>query len=286
MHQNDCMDEAKAWDRWLTALADPACPMQITLCGRYRLTGWDMGRRVLSEHMLHLVHQGGQHGSVAGRAIRTGPGDVLWVPAGCEQILRQRGEVRWFAKANLRFTIAAEPPPLATVIRGAAAIAPHLDGLRREWSARLPDREPRLRALLVLLFSELRRVAVRQSGGLEAAAQARLLELVDRDPTARPQPTELARQLGLSPNWFSRLFRRTYGCAPRAWLVNHRIARAAGRLESAATAGEVAAEFGYRDLFLFSRQFRKVMGLAPRAWLASRRRSGAGGPAVTTRGDF
>jgi len=260
------MDEDERWTGWLAALADPACPVDIQLCARYRQIGWDMGRRVLSEHMLHLVHGGGQVGSVAGRSIRTGPGDALWVPAGTEQVLRQRDDLRWFAKANLRFTIATEPPPLPTVVRGAAGIAGHLEGLRREWAARQPDREPRLRALLVLLFSELRRLAAREAGGLDAATQARLLELVERDAAARPHPASLAQQLGLSPTWFSRLFRRTYGCSPRSWLVRQRIARAAERLESSGKVGEVAQAFGYADLFLFSRQFRMVMGCSPRVW--------------------
>lgn len=260
------MNADAAWTRWLTALADPACPVGIQLCARYRQTGWDMGRRVLSDHMLHLVHGGGQIGMVAGRPVRTGPGDALWVPAGTEQVLRQRDDLRWFAKGNLRFTIAADPPPLPTVVRGAAGIAGHLEGLRREWAARQSDREPRLRALLVLLFSELRRLATREAGGLDAASQARLLELVERDPAARPHPAGLAQALGLSPTWFARLFRRTYGCPPRTWLVRQRITRAAERMESSATVGDVAQMFGYADLFLFSRQFRIVMGCSPRTW--------------------
>lgn len=260
-----------SWSRWLTALADPALPLTVTLCGRYRQTGWNMGRRVLDDHMLHLVHEGGQAGSVGGRPIRTGPGDALWVPAGVEQVLRQREDGRWFGKRNLRFTLDAPPPPLPAVIPGAAALAGQLDALRREWAAQQDDRGPRLRALLVLLFCDLRRIAARAGGGLDPAAQQRLLALVERDPAARPQPAGLARALGLSPTWFARLFRRTYGCAPRAWLVRQRIGHAAERLQSAASIGAVASEFGYADLFLFSRQFRAVMGASPRRWLAARR---------------
>lgn len=270
MHQNDRMSD-DPWQRWLDALADPATPLTVTLCGRYRQTGWDMGRRVLDDHMLHLVHEGGQVGQVAGRALRTSAGDALWVPAGQVQILRQRADRRWFAKRNLRFTLAAPPPPLPTVIPGAGALAPRLDDLRRTWTAQQPDRQPRLRALLVLLFSDLRRIAARATRGLDAAAQQALLARIDRDPAARLSPTLLARELAMSPTWFARLFRRTYGYAPRTWLVRHRIGQAAERLLSADSIGAVAAEFGYADLFLFSRQFRTVMGDSPRRWLARQR---------------
>lgn len=268
------MDPDRAWSRWLAALADPACPLEVVLCGRQRLAGWDMGRRTLGDHMLHLVDEGGHLGAVAGRPVRTGPGDALWVPAGVEQVLRQRDDVRWFAKRNLRFILGgAEPPPLPAVVHGAAGIAGHLDAIRGEWPSRAADRGVRLRALLVLLFSDLRRCTGLRAGGLDADAQARLLAMVDRDPAGRHHPAALARAVGLAPALFGRRFRRTYGCAPRAWLLRHRIQRAAARLETATAIGMVAADFGYRDLFLFSRQFRQVMGTSPRDY----RRSLAGG---------
>jgi AraC-like DNA-binding protein len=227
-----------------------------------------MGRRILPDHMLHLVHEGGQVGTVDGRPVRTAPGDVLWVPAGMEQVLRQRGDQRWFAMRNLRFRLAAPPPPLPAVLGGTSALAGALDELRRDWSTGQTDRQARLRARLVLLFSDLRRIADGAAHGLDAEAQRRLLALVEADPTTRPGPAQLARALGLSPTWFARLFRRTYGCPPRTWLVRQRRRQAAERLRSRAGVGAVAAEFGYADLFLFSRQFRSVMGASPRRWLA------------------
>lgn len=230
-----------------------------------------MGRRILPQHMLHLVREGGHSGSVGCRPIRTGPGDCLWVLAGQEQILHQRNEIRWLAFSNLRFTLTAEPPPLPSVVRGAAAIAIHLDALRREWLARQTDREQRIRALLVLLFSEVRRTAGHETCGLEAADQARLLEFIDRDRSARLLPAQLAHHLGMTPTWFARRFRRTYGCSPRTWLVRRRIELAAEQLGSATSIGAVAKAFGYADLFLFSRQFRSILGTSPRAWLAQLR---------------
>ncbi len=265
------MDRNSDWSRWLAALADPGCALEITHCGRMRHAGWDMGRRILPQHMLHLVREGGHSGSVGGRTIRTGPGDCLWVFADQEQILRQREDVRWFSMSNLRFTLAAEPPPMPSVVRGAAVIGTHLDALRREWLACQSNREVRMRALLVLLFSEVHRIAGHDSSGLEAADQAMLLELIDRDPKARLHPAHLARHIGMTPTWFARRFRRTYGCSPRTWLVRRRIERAAEQLGSARSIGAVARVFGYADLFLFSRQFRSVLGVSPRAWLMQHR---------------
>ena len=75
------------------------------------------------------------------------------------------------------------------------------------------------------------------------------------------------RELGLSQDYFARIFRRSMGLSPRAWLVDERIrCAAASLLESDAPIGTVAADHGYADLTLFGRQFRAVMGAAPRQW--------------------
>jgi AraC-like DNA-binding protein len=39
----------------------------------------------------------------------------------------------------------------------------------------------------------------------------------------RINPASLARSLGLSPDYFSRLFRNAFGLPPRSWLMRERI---------------------------------------------------------------
>ena len=268
MHRMNPNADAVRWRAWLQALADPGHRLEITTCGFWHCTTWDMGRRTLSEHMLHLIFEGGQIGSIAGVPVRSGPGDALWVPAGTEQVLRKRPEVPRLGKTNVRFRLAgAIPPPLPALLHRCAGAQVHLHHLRRELHLRGPGQEERLRAILVLLFAELWRAQTGSSVGLEPAEQERLLDLVDRDPTARPTPASLARSLGLEPPRFARLFQATYGCPARHWLIRHRIERAAERLVDGNLAiGSVAEEFGYPDLFLFSRQFRRVLGISPRQW--------------------
>jgi AraC-like DNA-binding protein len=82
-----------------------------------------------------------------------------------------------------------------------------------------------------------------------------------------PGPADLARELGLSPDYFARVFRRSLGLSPRAWLVDERIrCAAASLLENDDPVATVAAAHGYADLTLFGRQFRQVMGSPPRTW--------------------
>lgn len=82
-----------------------------------------------------------------------------------------------------------------------------------------------------------------------------------------PSPSDLAKELGLSPDYFARVFRRSLDRSPRAWLVEERVrSAAASLLESDGSISAIAAAHGYTGLTLFGRQFRAVMGRSPRDW--------------------
>ena len=125
----------------------------------------------------------------------------------------------------------------------------------------------RIRAALIGLFAEAQssKAAPAPSGRLRSRQREALEELVHRDGKVQVTPARLAAHLGLSADYFARLFRKTYGISPRAWIVRERIKMAAVRLlESHLNVGEVAGEFGYRDIFFFSRQFKQIMGQSPK----------------------
>ena len=91
------------------------------------------------------------------------------------------------------------------------------------------------------------------------------VQYIQDTATARPTPRDLAVELHLSADYFSRAFRRTFSVSPRRWLLNERIRLAAMLLaKPGLSVSEVAYQFGYRDVYLFSRQFKQVFGLSPR----------------------
>ncbi len=141
-----------------------------------------------------------------------------------------------------------------------------------ECSARLPGREPAIRACLVLIFSCWRRSLGRSGRRLSEGQREAVHALSERRPDSRPSPVYMARALGIPYPEFSERFHGTFGMPARTWLMRDRIHRAAHRLiEGGGTVGQVAAEFGYGDHYLFSRQFKAVMGMSlPLRW---RRRS-------------
>jgi AraC-like DNA-binding protein len=260
----------EAWERWLQALQDPRLPFSVAILGMDLFDEWDVGRRTLPEHMLHYVFAGGQQGTVGGEPLRTAAGTLMLVPAGTPQELRRDPGEGKLGLFYFRFSLgptAPRPPPLPFLRPGVPGAHALVLQIYHEHSTRLPGREQRLRALLALVFSEWWRASLRATPAFDLEQRRRVLELIDRRIASRLDAATLARELGMTPTWFARQFRRTFGLAPRTWLVRHRVHLAAQRLLAGPEpVGRIASAFGYADLFLFSRQFRQVMGMSPSAW--------------------
>ena len=254
---------------WLDPLLVPDEPIEVVVFGHTRCSEqWEVGPRSLPEDLIYVIEDGVAAGTCGDSRVRFEAGTAFWWPAGTHHHLHTVPGQRPITVYHLRVHHpAGKRPPITT--RRSDGIREAMQRLFDDWRTPLDDQLPRLRAQLALLLSEFER-ADSDGGGtvLSPAQRAAVLALVDgSDPASRLHPGQLARAAGLSPAWFSRVFTRTYGCSPRSWLKRHRIERAAQRLaESTATISEIAAEFGYDELFRFSRQFRVVMGTAPRTW--------------------
>lgn len=260
-----------AWERWLADLADPGCRFQITRAGNLRAAAWDLGPRCLPDHMLHVIHAGGQDGLVAGERLRTRAGDLLWLPPATTQVLRRANGERLLAKTFLRFTLDRDDrpvpwPPAEPRIRPLAAEAgAWVQEAVREAQYPQAGSDARLRALLVLTFTAWHRAGLRQPGTLEPVRRAQLLELLAADPGWTP--ATLAKRLGISPLHLTRQVRATWGMPLRRFLVERRLRAAAVDLQAGSDPiAVVAARHGWNDPFLFSRQFSRLHGVSPRGY--------------------
>ena len=135
------------------------------------------------------------------------------------------------------------------------------------------QRELMLRTLLSqLIVRLLRGRSGKTSAGesLNHAQRAWLREFVQANHHRRPALEEMAKGVHLSPDYFSRVFRRTYSVPPSRWILQERM-QAAGRLlhEATLNVSEIAERFGYADVALFSRQFKAVMGTSPMRFRAA-----------------
>lgn len=258
---------------WLSSLLDPQQELEIVVFGFTRCRAdWVNGPRSLPEDLIYVLDSGvivgDAHLDGKKTRLRYEAGTAFWWPAGTIHHLHTAPGEEPPTVYHLRFKLPCRPQqPVLT--RRSEFITQHMRNLYDDYKMALPDREARIRAQLALLLSEFQRAA--EDGGantLKPAQRRAVMQVVNNAaPDERPQPADLARAAGLSSDWFSRVFTRTYGCSPRSWLKKQRLQRAAERLaESTASISEIAGEFGYDELFRFSRQFREVMGCSPRSW--------------------
>ena len=100
--------------------------------------------------------------------------------------------------------------------------------------------------------------------GLDYTQRERLTELLSSNNAHELHPRDLAREVGLSHDYFTRLFTNSFGMSPRSWLHQERLNQAVTLLESTQeTISDIAVACGYPDVFPFSKQFKKRFGVSP-----------------------
>lgn len=259
---------------WPAALADPRlrCAIDRRWLGyQVRRDAWTVVDRTPDNHRLWLAVEGVARLELAGRLLLLAPGAALWLPPGVAfscawPAVWRFHEVIFTLHDGERAIGVAEG---AVQVAPAWELAPLIDRLADR--ARQGDlrRLPVLRHLLAATIAELLAIAAAPpaASGL-APAQRDLLERIVRERIdERLAPADLARLIGLSPDYFARRFRASFGCSPRRWLADERI-RAAARLihDGAMRPAAAAATLGFADLAQFSRRFRRVLGQPPRRW--------------------
>ncbi|MEM6579292.1 MAG: AraC family transcriptional regulator [Pseudomonadota bacterium] len=81
---------------------------------------------------------------------------------------------------------------------------------------------------------------------------------------------DLAREAGMSPSHFSRVFKETMGSTPMQYLLAYRIEQAIKLMaDPLRPLGEVALACGFADQAHFSRSFKQVTGRSPRQYRAT-----------------
>jgi AraC-like DNA-binding protein len=127
------------------------------------------------------------------------------------------------------------------------------------------------RELMLSLLQRHAAVPDAAKPGKEHRAVSLAKELLHAQLAAPPSLETLATAVNLSPFHFARVFRRATGMPPHTWLIQQRIARARGLLQSGCLPLEVATQLGFADQSHLSRQFKQVYGVGPGAYRSAKR---------------
>jgi YesN/AraC family two-component response regulator len=104
-------------------------------------------------------------------------------------------------------------------------------------------------------------------GYTEEAVMQRIIDNIRRDHTARLRIGALARSCRMSRFSFSRLFRETFGCSCREYVMRLRIETACRMLEAPhPSITSVAIAAGFTDASYFARMFRRHMDTSPKEY--------------------
>lgn len=263
---------------WLEALADENVEVRMNpehFGYRTVAPRWRIRRRRILDHLFYLVVGSACEGLVGDRQVRLEPGDFLWVAPDVPHEFWSPPDLPPMTFYYLEFRVLEGDTHVRLaqdmiLLEDAWELRGYLEQAVDEQQTTLPHRSWRIRGLLTLLCVGVFRQGSgrEQKGPTLNGAQRRRLSLYAQGRIAeRPTPADLASEVRLSPDYFARVFRRTYGVAPRTWLLRERLRTAALRLvESDSNITEIAHELGYGDVYLFSRQFKRMHGCSPRAY--------------------
>jgi AraC family transcriptional regulator len=130
-------------------------------------------------------------------------------------------------------------------------------------------------ALAVHLLREYGAAALgpkRQYGGLPREKLVRAVEYIQDQLDADLTVSGIAQAVGMSPDHFTRLFKKSTGQTPYEYVVEARVRKAKELLTTGKfTISEAAYHVGFVDQSHLTRHFKRVFGLPPRRLLSRRR---------------
>jgi AraC family transcriptional regulator len=103
--------------------------------------------------------------------------------------------------------------------------------------------------------------------GLLTWQEKRVVEYIEAHMDMDIRVSDLAKVVRLSVGHFFRVFRRSFGESPLAYVARRRITRSQKlMLSSPAPLCQIALECGMSDQPHFTRVFRRIVGVNPAAW--------------------
>jgi AraC family transcriptional regulator len=238
---------------------------------------------------LHVVLTGavGYEVNTRGRLKRFEaiPGTTFILPRGTVDEIRWKGPTRRLAVAigsDLLASSADEAMGCTDIelVEHWNLVDPHIAAILQAMRADLSDGSPAGRLYGESLASALavylvNRYGVRPAsprshkGGMPGRRLRRVLDYIAENLAGDLGLEELADVAGMSPHYFSELFRKSVGRPPHQYVVSQRIERAKEFLRNPKhSVLEAGLSAGFQNPSHFARSFRRIVGATPRQFRA------------------
>src|SRR6267143_5252347 len=258
----------------------------------YKVPAVFVPRHEHPEHFLHLVLNGTVKYEIntkgQNRRLTSQPGTIFLLPRGTVDEINWRGPTQ-------RIVVAIHPRLLTNLLDETAhesdvelterwdLIDEHISALLVEMAADLEDGSPAgaiygesvANALAVYL---LKRYAVRRftsvayKGRLPGYRLKRVLDYIAASLEENISLAQLSAIAGVSPHYFSELFKQSTGRTPHTYVLLQRIERAKQRLcDPKCSIIDAGLDSGFENPSHFARVFRKLVGTPPSRFRAEHR---------------
>jgi AraC family transcriptional regulator len=235
-------------------------------------------------HFLHMVVRGAVRYEVVtgGRTARftSRPGTTFLEPRGTVD------EVVWNGSTQ-RIFVAIHPRLLVSAMEENAhesdieltehwdLVDDHISALLLEMCADLRDGSPAgriygeslanvLAVYLIKRYAIRRRIPAVYKGGLPGSRLKRVLDFIEAHLAENPGLSQIAAVAGMSPHYFSELFKQSTGHPPHEYILMQRIERAKQWLrDPECSIIKAGLNAGFRNASHFARMFRRIVGTTP-----------------------
>jgi AraC-like DNA-binding protein len=232
----------------------------------------DPEREQATRHAISFVESGGFALRVAGRWHHLEPGHLFVTTPGLEFACAHDAERPDDVCLSVRFAEAAVESLRSAGAGGLGAPVASADNRRRYLGLQLAAGDgdgARTEALAGALYWSLstpgpvRRPFGAGQLGWYAARLARARELMDTAWAAPLTLSQIAREAGMSPYHFARVFAELEGVPPHRYLVAVRLRHAAARLQAGGGVTDTAHATGFGSPSHFATAFRRRFGVTP-----------------------
>lgn len=273
--------DGDVWGRVARFLGSEAVARSSRNCGRWEcgpdwrlrlaLPDFDLWFVIRGRGRMSILNAGEERDVSAGMMVLLRPGDSVTAEQMPDDPLTVLAVHMYFAD-RVSDAVVDVPPDLLPqrflAVRDAASLELQMSRLIRLDAHRDPlsrlESSNLLQDVLVLLYRQ--DAENRGFGDLRGALRFdRLVAHVDQMPLEWMSLADAASYVGLSADYFSRVFAEEFGMGFRQFCLQRRLDRAQRLLqETDLTVGEVAESLGYGDMTLLSRQFKVRFGVSPK----------------------